>query len=95
MHKLGTHMKVTVNRAGGMEEVVHDKDFSFDTQQYYVEDFQMMQGDTMTTECSYSGFATFGMNTSNEMCYFFSLAWPAGALRSGGGAAIHGANSCM
>ena len=95
MHKMGTHMKVTVNRASGMEEVVHDKDFSFDTQQYYVEDFQLMQGDTMTTECSYSGFATFGMNTSNEMCYFFSLAWPAGALRSGGGAFIHGANSCM
>jgi hypothetical protein len=93
MHKLGSNMKVTVNHSNGMSEVVHDKVFSFDAQQYYVKNFQLMQGDTMTTECSYSGFATFGTSTSNEMCYFFSVAWPAGALR--GGFSIHGSASCM
>lgn len=93
MHKTGIHMKVTVNRAGGMQEIIHDKDFSFDAQQYYKEDFQLMQGDSMTTECDYSTFATFGTSTTNEMCYFFSVAWPAGALQ--GGFSIHGTNSCM
>ena len=95
MHKLGIHMKVTVNRAAGGADVVHDEDFSFDTQQYYVKDFTLESGDSLTTQCSYSGFATFGSSTSNEMCYFFSLAWPAGSLRGGSGALIHGPNSCL
>lgn len=94
MHKLGSHMKVTVNRAGGMAEVIHDKDFAFDSQIYYVKDIVLNQGDTMTTTCSYSGFASFGMGTSSEMCYFFSLAYPAGSLRAGS-SLIHGPATCM
>jgi hypothetical protein len=92
MHKSGVHMKVTVGA-----NVVHDKDFSFDAQTYYIENFTMNAGDTMTTTCTYNAPATFGQNTENEMCYFFSLAWPAGALRSSNFLAtgIHGANSCM
>jgi len=95
MHKLGTHMKVTVNRANGGADVVHDLDFAFDTQQYYVEDFELNEGDSMTTVCSYSGPASFGTSTNSEMCYFFSLAWPVGSLRMGGGSLIHGPASCM
>jgi copper type II ascorbate-dependent monooxygenase-like protein len=97
MHRSGVHMKVTVDRQSGTQDVVHDKDFSFDTQTYYVENFVLNQGDTMTTVCSYGQPATFGQSTGNEMCYFFSLAWPAGALRSANilATGIHGANSCM
>jgi hypothetical protein len=30
------------------------------------------------------------------MCYFFTISWPAGALKSTGvGTIIHGQNSCM
>lgn len=69
----------------------------FDTQTYYVENFMLNEGDTMTTVCTYNQPATFGQTTENEMCYFFSPAWPAGALRNGNFLAtgIHGANSCM
>jgi hypothetical protein len=95
MHRLGTHMKATVMRAGGAAEVVHDLDFSFDSQQYYVKDFVLNDGDSLVTECTYSGFATFGTSTSNEMCYFFVIAWPAGSLRGGSGSFIHGPNSCL
>jgi hypothetical protein len=94
MHKLGSHMKVTVNRAGGMSEVIHDEAFAFDSQIYYKMDVTLNQGDSMTTTCSYSGFASFGTSTTSEMCYFFSLAWPAGSLRAGS-SFIHGPATCM
>jgi hypothetical protein len=93
MHLKGNHMKVVVNRAGGMKETIHDMPFDFEYQRYYVLDTTLMPGDTMTTSCNYSAPATFGSATENEMCYFFSLHWPAGAL--GGGSLIHGMNTCL
>jgi hypothetical protein len=96
MHLTGNHMKVVVNRAGGTQDIIHDMPFMFENQRYYVEDVTLMQGDTMTTTCTYSAPATFGSSTSNEMCYFFSLAWPAGALTMPGtGTFLHGADSCL
>jgi hypothetical protein len=96
MHLLGYHMKVVVNRVGGGQDVIHDEDFSFGNQRYYVLNATLMPGDTVTTTCMYTGPATFGSSTNNEMCYFFSMHWPAGALRSTGiGSLVHGADSCM
>ena len=51
------------------------------------------EGDFITTTCTYSAPATFGSSTDSEMCYFFSIAWPAGQL--GASPAIHGANTCL
>jgi hypothetical protein len=93
MHLKGNHMKVVVNRKGGMKETIHDMPFDFDYQRYYVLDTTLMPGDTMTTTCTYSAPSTFGSATENEMCYFFSMHWPAGAL--GGGSLIHGQNTCL
>ena len=93
MHKKGTHMKVVINRAGGMKEVMHDDDFSFDNQKYYIKSIVLMPGDTFTTSCTYSAPSTFGQYTNNEMCYFFPIAWPAGAMASGAG--IHGPTTCL
>jgi hypothetical protein len=95
MHKKGNHMKVVVNRRGASAETIHDHDFDFDDQRYYIEDTILMPGDTMTTTCSYSSPATFGPSTSQEMCYFFSVAWPAGSLNNNSGALLHGANTCL
>jgi hypothetical protein len=97
MHLKGQHMKVVLNRAAGGTEIVHDADFSFDYQRYYVFDFVMKPGDTLDTTCTYSAPATFGQSTQNEMCYFFTLAWPPLALTSPNFAssAIHGQNTCM
>jgi hypothetical protein len=93
MHKKGTHMKVVINRAGGMKEIMHDEDFSFDNQKYYILDTVLMPGDTFTTTCTYSAPATFGQYTDNEMCYFFPIAWPPGSMASGAG--IHGPTTCL
>jgi hypothetical protein len=96
MHLKGRHMQVVINRAAGGQEIIHDEDFSFDNQRYYVLSSTLMPGDTMTTTCSYSAPATFGSSTSSEMCYFFTMHWPGGALRSAGlGSVLHGADSCL
>ena len=95
MHKQGRHMKTVVNHKGGMPEVIHDNPFDFDDQRYYVKNAVLMPGDTMTTTCSYNGPATFGPSTNQEMCYFFSVAWPAGALNNSSGALLHGDNTCL
>ncbi|HVZ32273.1 MAG TPA: hypothetical protein VG963_07605, partial [Polyangiaceae bacterium] len=95
MHLLGKHMTVVVNRANGQQETIHDADFSFENQRYYVLNTVLKPGDTMTTTCDYSGFATFGRGTMEEMCYFFTLHWPAGALTGGVGGILHGGYSCL
>mgnify|MGYP003428907982 CR=1 FL=1 len=93
LHKKGMHQKVTINRADGTKKVIHDKPFSFDDQRYYVLDEVLMPGDTMTTTCQYSAPSTFGSSSDAEMCYFFTIAWPAGAV--GTRSVIHGANTCI
>ena len=96
MHLKGKHMKVELTRASGQSEVIHDKPFDFEYQRSYIMDTVLQPGDVLTTTCSYSEPAVFGKGTNDEMCYFFSIHWPAGALSSLGlGTAIHGANSCI
>ncbi len=95
MHLKGRHMKVVINRASGGQEVIHDEDFSFENQRYYPLDVVLHPGDTMDTTCDYSTIATFGRGTNEEMCYFFSLHWPAGALVGGIGGILHGGYSCL
>ena len=93
LHKKGIHQKVTINRKGGTKEVIHDKPFGFDDQRYYILNTVLEEGDTMTTTCTYSSPSTFGSSSDAEMCYFFTIAWPAGQL--GASSAIHGANTCL
>ena len=90
-------MRVVVNRAGGGQEVVHDEAFSFENQRMYPEDITLNPGDYLTTTCTYSSPATFGSGTNQEMCYWFALAYPAGALTDGAfiGTLTHGANACL
>jgi hypothetical protein len=96
MHVKGKHMKVTVNRKGGMKEVIHDEDFDFEYQRSYILDVTLQPGDGLTTTCDYSASSTFGKGTNDEMCYFFTNSWPAGALTMPGiGTIIHGPNSCL
>jgi mono/diheme cytochrome c family protein len=96
MHTKGKHMKVVVNRKNGMQEVIHDEPFDFEYQRSYMLDVTLQPGDTMTTTCTFSSPARFGKGTSDEMCYFFTNSWPAGALTMPGiGTVIHGPNSCL
>jgi cytochrome c5 len=96
MHVKGRHMKVVVNRAGGAKDVIHDEDFDFEFQRSYMLDVLLQPGDTISTTCSFSSPARFGKGTNDEMCYFFTNAWPAGAITMPGlGTIIHGPNSCL
>jgi hypothetical protein len=63
----------------------------------YLGNILVEPGDSLQTTCTYSSPARFGPSTSDEMCYFFSIHWPAGALRSSNAIAnlIHGDNTCM
>jgi hypothetical protein len=97
MHLKGTHMKVELDRASGGAEILHDEPFSFQNQRGYQEDITIQPGDRITTTCTYNAPSTFGKGTNEEMCYWFALAYPAGALTDGGfiGALTHGANACL
>ena len=68
---------------------------SFENQRSYPLNVVLQPGDTMPTTCEYNGLATFGRGTSEEMCYFFTLHWPAGALVGGIGGILHGGYSCL
>jgi len=97
MHLKGTHMKVTLQRAAGGTEVVHDEPFSFQNQRGYQQNLIVQPGDSLTTACTYNAPTTFGRGTNEEMCYWFALAYPAGALTDNGfiGTLTHGANACL
>jgi hypothetical protein len=97
MHLKGRHMKVVLTRAGGGQEVLHDEDFSFENQRSYPLDVTVNPGDSLTTTCTFSSPASFGKGTNDEMCYFFTSAYPADKLADGGflGTLIHGADACL
>jgi hypothetical protein len=97
MHLKGKHMKGILNRADGRSEVIHDAPFSFSDQGWYPKDFVLMPGDTITTTCTWDGFVSFGKDTTEEMCYLFTVAYPKGALSDGlpGGIAAHGGSACL
>jgi hypothetical protein len=97
MHKKGVHMKVDLTRAAGGVETIHDLPFDFEYQRSYVLNNVVVQpGDKLSTTCSYAEPARFGKGTSDEMCYFFSVHWPAGALsRKSFFNAYHGPNTCI
>jgi cytochrome c553 len=88
MHKLGRQMKVTLLRANGAREVLHDGPFDFNDQRAYdlKEEVVMHGGDRLETVCSYDNKTNmrvpFGEDTQEEMCFGFITAWPSGALQN-------------
>jgi cytochrome c551/c552 len=89
MHKLGRHMTITVVRADGREEVMHDRPFDFTIQEYHPfaqDEWILHPGDRLRTECTFFNAGNqsvpFGERTQDEMCYGFITSWPAGALEN-------------
>lgn len=87
-HKLGVHTKVELLRSGGAgTTLLHDQGFSFESQLAYPLDAVLMPGDTLRTTCSYTNTTNatvkYGESTTEEMCYLFVTAYPAGALHNG------------
>jgi hypothetical protein len=85
MHKAGRRMKVIINRKNGTKETLNDQPFDFNAQiRYPKDDVILKPGDSIDTTCYYDNDGTssipFGEKTSDEMCFGFITAWPAGAL---------------
>jgi hypothetical protein len=84
MHRLGVHSSMKVQRATGMLETIFDEPFAFESQSAYDIPFTLNPGDSIQTSCFFSNpgntAVSVGTKTTDEMCHFFVVAYPAGAL---------------
>jgi hypothetical protein len=101
MHKLGRHMNTVVMRkASGMMEQVFDKDFDFNSQVTYILDAPIIlqAGDSILSTCTFNNDTNaavpFGPSTTQEMCYNFTMSFPAKALDNGVASLIGATNTC-
>lgn len=103
MHQLGVHSSMVLERANGSEETLLDEPFDFNSQTSYESNAVLQPGDRLRATCSWNndsgGLTTFGPSSDDEMCYLFTLAYPAGSLSTGGnfllGGLLGGVNKCM
>jgi hypothetical protein len=83
MHKLGTHMKSTIDRASPL--VLQDEPYNFEEQKFHLVDphVQLMPNDTLKTECTYDNTTgstvRFGESSDDEMCFTDLFYYPAQA----------------
>jgi hypothetical protein len=107
MHRLGKHVNMTILRANGSSEVMHNAPFEFENQAIYTKKLVLNPGDRVRTTCDYmndtNAVVTLGEKTTQEMCYMFTLAYPVGSMNTGGDyrnpltdqPIIQGPNRCM
>lgn len=107
LHRLGRHVNMTILRANGAKETLHDAPFDFESQGFYARDVVLMPGDRVSTKCDYQNttgaWVSLGEATTNEMCYMFTLAYPVGRMNTGGDYInpatgqpyVQGPNRCM
>lgn len=96
MHKMGRRMTAEIKRAaGGTIETLFDKPFDFNSQWQYDTPTVINPGDSIKTTCHFENDTAtsvgFGEATTSEMCFNFTLAYPAHTLIGGG---LHN-NSCI
>jgi hypothetical protein len=107
MHTLGRRATMTILRANGSSEMMHDGPFEFENQAFYPKSLVLNPGDSVRTRCEYMndtpGRVSLGERTSDEMCYMFTLAYPVGSMNTGGDYLnpltgqpfVQGPNRCM
>jgi len=97
MHLRGKRSTLRLDRANGMQQVVLDEPFSFESQKSYDVPISLMPGDSLVSSCYFDNpsntVVTVGNSTMDEMCNQFVIAYPAGQLRSDGFGLEH--NSCL
>jgi hypothetical protein len=81
MHQLGRHMRTAVE-VDGVETVIHDDDFSFDSQVIHpVGPIDVRAGDKITTACTFvndtSDVVNWGTSSNAEMCLSILYRYPA------------------
>ncbi|MET0386466.1 MAG: hypothetical protein ABW321_10930 [Polyangiales bacterium] len=98
MHQLGTNMKATINRPDGTKEVIFDKPFDFNKQIHYLQNYDLLPGETMTTTCTFNNTTDkgvpFGESSDTEMCYLFTFSYPAHSFENNVTSLIGATNTC-
>ena len=98
MHQLGTRMQSIINRKNGTKEMIFDKPFDFNYQVHYMQQHELMPGDTLTAICHFNNTTDrgvpFGESSDTEMCYNFTFSYPAHALENGVVSLIGATNTC-
>jgi cytochrome c551/c552 len=87
MHEKGRHALIELVHADGMTEVLHDAPFSFtDQTAFYFDNLWVEKGDKIRSTCTWENDKpiVFGFGSSDEMCFFYTLAYPVGALKGEG-----------
>ncbi|HLL23842.1 MAG TPA: hypothetical protein VK427_17005 [Kofleriaceae bacterium] len=83
MHKLGTHMRSVVTRAGSPDIVLQDIAYDFEEQKFHHTDqlVELRPGDTLTTHCTFNNTTGqtvgFGESSDDEMCFTDLYYYPA------------------
>lgn len=98
MHRRGIRLRTEIHRSGGGgTEMLLDEPFDFENQIMYQTPAVIQPGDSLVTTCTFQhegGLAGFGTGTNDEMCYNFVVAYPYGAL-STGGSLTNAENACL
>jgi hypothetical protein len=98
MHQLGVQMDAIVNHQNGQSETVFSKQFDFNHQIHYLQNYDLMPGDTLTAKCYFNNTTDigvpFGESSDTEMCYNFVMSWPAHALENHVVSLIGATNTC-
>jgi hypothetical protein len=82
MHELGTHMTVTAEPQAGSPTVMHDADYTFEDQRFWMvsPEVSLSAGDRVSIDCSYDNptdnLVTFGDSTKQEMCFASLWTYP-------------------
>jgi hypothetical protein len=87
MHELGKHAKLEIVRKNGTIEKLHDAPFDFREQTaYFQPEVWVEQGETIRTTCTWNKTRpiVFGFASDEEMCFFYTLSYPVGALAGQG-----------
>ena len=85
---------------GGRLEVlaVFDKPFDFNHQIHYMQDYDLLPGETLQNVCTFNNTTNagvpFGESSDTEMCYMFVMSYPAGSLENHVPSWIGATNTC-
>ena len=100
MHQLGVNMRAEVKRLNGSMEKVFDKPFDFNSQITYMLDTALVlaPGESIVSTCTFNNTTAaavpFGPSSDEEMCYNFTMSYPARALDNGVISLIGATNTC-
>ena len=100
MHKFGINMRAVIHRNNGVVEEVFNKPFDFNSQLTYVlkTPVQLEPGEQIVSTCTFHNTSNaavpFGPSSDQEMCYNFTMSYPARALDSGIPSLIGATNTC-